>query len=167
MGRSSAYNINAFGRYVARGYIVREDTGDVLSFQLNPSEVSDGHKANFVSIDSPGADYPEINFINQTQRSNVVTIKLDENLKMTVNNKRTLYVEDMIAKFVDLTKPTPAMVVMRSGSKKFVEPPTCRFVFGKRVVKCKVPEVKVKRTEFDKYLNAIVATIDIEILEVL
>jgi hypothetical protein len=39
-------------------------------------------------------------------------------------------------------------------------------VFGTKVVKCKVPEVNVRRIDFDKYLNTTCATVDIELLEV-
>lgn len=163
----SSYNINAFGRRVARGYIVREDTGDVINFQINPTEIPDAHRVNYITVDSPGSSYPEINFINQESRSNVISIKLDENLKVSINNNKTLYVEDTIEKLIELTKPMPSLVVMRSGSKAFVETPTCRFVFGRRVVKCKVPEVQVQRTEFDKNLNTVAATVSIELLEVL
>lgn len=158
------YKINSLGKKIRRGYIIRDDNGEVIVFQFNPPEWLDTYKAVYNPVEAPGVSYPEINYIMQSFRTYPLTLEFDEKLKEFTNG--SLYVEGMIDKIIDLTQPSPTMVLIRGGSKMFVEPPTCRFVFGDKVLKCKVAEVKVKRTYFDKNLNTTCATIDVELLEV-
>lgn len=162
MAQKQTYRVNAFGDKILRGYIVREDNDKQIPFQFNPEEVSEDHSATYVSIDSPGSSYPEINFINIPSRSRVLTIHLDQ----TVDMERGDYVEDIIDEIIDLTKPSEKMVIMRRNAGMFTETPTCWLVIGAHVLRCKIPEVKVIRKGFDKNLRTIAAMIDIEFLEV-
>lgn len=161
-----AYKINAFGKRVVRGYIVRDDTGDTIPFQFNPTELEESLQATYVVIESPGATYPEIDYIGQKHRVIPITIQLDEVVKTTQNVRKTEYVMKVLDELRELTQPSKKLVRIRRGNSTFCETPTCRFVFGPRVIKCKVPQIKIKHTSFDRKLNTMSATVDIEILEV-
>ena len=156
------YKMNAFGEKVARGYIVREDNGSILSFQFNPDSWQRSHKALYTSPDSPGSAYPEVNYIRQDKRSVVLKISYD----IRVDKKICSDIDSIIKEYENLTQPSPYFVIMQRGSKKFVAPPTCKFIFGNSIIKCKIAEVKITRTAFDKKLKPIACQIEVEVLEV-
>lgn len=158
------YKTNAFGKKVLRGYIIRDDTNEVIVFQFNPDSWTRTHKGVYTTTDSPGAVYPGVNYIRQEKRNVPVTIEFDSSVDTQNYNNKTL--DKIIDSIENLTQPSSKYTVMQRGSKKFVAPPTCRFVFGSRVIKCKVAETKVTHKMFDKNLKTIACSIDLDLLEV-
>lgn len=156
------YSVNAFGDKVLRGYIVRDDTGAVIPFQFNPDSWSRTFKAVYVTPDSPGSVYPEINYIRQDKRTIPLTISYDKR----VDSQHCKNPDDIIKQYENLTQPSSAYTIMQRGSKKFVAPPTCRFVFGDLVITCKVSECKSTRKAYDKNLKTTAFMADLELLEV-
>lgn len=156
------YRVNAFGDKVLRGYIVRDDTGAVIPFQFNPDSWTRTFKGVYVTPDAPGSVYPEINYIRQDKRTIPLSISYDKR----VDSQHCKKPDDIISKLEKLTQPSSAYTVMQRGSKKFVAPPTCRFVFGDLVIKCKVSECKVTRKAYDKNLLTTAFMADLELLEV-
>lgn len=158
------YKTNAFGKRVLRGYIIRDDTNEVIPFQFNPESWTRTHKGVFTSVDAPGSPYPDINYIRQDKRNIPVTIEFDSNVDTQNYNNKTL--DTIISNIENLTQPSSKYTIMQRGSKKFVSPPTCRFVFGDKVIKCKVAEVKVTHKKYDKNLKTTACSINLDLLEV-
>lgn len=148
---------NAFGHRISRGFLINSENSEMITFQFNPPEWLEQHSAVYGSVDSPGTTYPEINYLRQNKRVIPLTIEID-------GVGTGISCESKIQQLIELTKPTGNTIVKR-GSRRFQEPPRCKFVWGDIVKKVVVSDVKVKRTQFDRRLNTTVATVDIEMIE--
>lgn len=136
---------------VTRGYLVNEDTQDVLHFQFNPEEFTTELGANYGSVDSPGSQYRKVYYTGRP----LETFNLNLNfygLTNIVDGKSSADIESYLEK---LTQPATAQQAIIAGSNHFISPPMCTLTWGVMVLTTVVTKVKIKRKLFNSELRAI------------
>ena len=145
-----------------KGYLVNEDTNDVLKFQFNPSEWYTEHGATYNEIESPGSKYPAIFYSGRKLERIQLTLYF-YGVKNIVGKKSSKNIEDY---FVKLVKPKKKQKKFIKGSNHFISPPICTFVFGKRCYETVVENVKVIRKMFNYKLQTMQLEVNVQLIVV-
>lgn len=135
---------------LTKGYLENKKTGDIQRFQYNPETFSDKRQVTYAQIKSPGISYPRYQYIGGEARELTFELFVDEHEhKSGIKNWQTFFYNVL---------PTP------NSGKRYTQPPTVLFAFGKYVQTCVVTNVDTQFTMFDKSLKAIRATFNVTLL---
>ena len=134
---------------LSHGYLVNEDTNDVLQFQFNPENYYTEHSANYEEIESPGSKYRKITYLGRNVESFPLTLQF-YGLKNIVSGKSSKQIENFLEK---LTKPAKKQKKIIHKSNHFISPPICTLVIGPRIRETVVKSVKIERKMFNRKLE--------------
>lgn len=148
---------------VTRGYLVNEDTKDVLKFQFNPERYYTEHGAKYEEIESPGAKYRSIAYVGRSVEKFPLTLYF-YGVTNVVSGKSSTQIENYLKA---LTVPKTKQKNVIKGSNHFISPPICTVVIGARLWETVVASVKILRTSFNPQLKTmqIEATLEFIVVE--
>jgi hypothetical protein len=168
-----------------RGFLasVGVDPPILVSFQYNPSQLSDKRAVNYATIAAPGQLIPERQYSSGGDRTISFTIRVDALAALTggspINidtdttggitpelNKYRAFVYPQSARWGDAGASFVRRPAIYAGSNAFASPPICRFGFGEgRVLDCVVTEVSITELLFNSALSPLRADIAITLVE--
>lgn len=148
---------------VVRGYLVNEDTKDVLKFQYNPESYYTEHGAKYEEIESPGSKYRTIAYVGRSVEKFPLTLQF-YGVTNVASGKSSTQIENYLKA---LTTPKTKQKNVIKGSNHFISPPICTVVIGSRLWETVVVSVKILRKSFNPKLKTmqIEATIEFIVVE--
>lgn len=149
-------------RGLKHGYLVNEDTDDVLMFQYNPESFYTEHGAKYEEIESPGAQYRKISYSGRSVERFPLTLFF-YGVKNVSSGKSSTEIENYIE---NLTKPKKKQKGVIHGSNHFISPPICTIVFGKRIWETVISSAKITRKMFNPELKTMQLEVDLQVIVV-
>lgn len=129
-----------------KGQLKNKVTGQVMSFQYNPSSINSNQGVRYAKIDSCGASYPSFHYVGGEAKN--IKFKLFLFGKEEVE-RQISFLEELIP---DVDRWA-----------KFETPPHVLYVFGKTVHTTVVTTYNKNEITFDENLNPIHVEIDLEL----
>lgn len=109
-------SFNADSSAKTKGYIIRDDTNERMTFQFNPTSIPYGRGANYSTIESPGMSYPLTQYVSgQVREFSFEIFYYDKPYSGKINTAR---------KFLEGLLP-PEM-----NTEDFTKPPTFTLAYG-------------------------------------
>lgn len=136
-------------RKISKGYIVNEDTNDVLLFQYNPEEFYTSHGANYEEIEAAGSKYRKFSYAGRSSEEFNLNLEF-YGVRNVSKGKSSSDIEKYLER---LTLPKRRQKGFIKGSNHFISPPTCTIVIGKLVQEGVVESVKIERKMFNSKLD--------------
>lgn len=118
-------------------YLYNCDTKEYHYFQFIPSDLPRGRGVNYSTITSPGMAYPVSQFINGDLMEFDVDLVYNE--RYTVGNSKGSV--KRVEKFIESLCPP------YKNTKKFTDPPKCKFAYGTFSCDCVVTHWKISNEE--------------------
>lgn len=146
-------------RGLQHGYLVNEDSGDVLQFQYNPSSYYTEHGALWEEIESPGSSYRKVSYGGRSVERFPLTLDF-YGVKNVSSGKSSTQIENYIE---NLTIPRHRQSIIK-GTNHFISPPICTIVFNGRCRRVVVSKAKITRTLFNPSLQTMCFTADLEVI---
>lgn len=138
---------------ITKGLIKNNDTGDFRKFQFNPSGFSYSRGVTYASIEAPGMEYPDTQFVRGNAREFSVTL--------------FFFDKPFTDKFKEYTWFFGALMTQEKNHTNFVKPPTATFVMGSWVRNVVVTNLDINVSEYDDNLNPTMFTCTLSLRQVI
>jgi len=135
-----------------KGWIKNNDSGEKMSFQFNPTNLSYSRGASYVDISAPGMAYPDTQFVKGNVRSFPVPLFFYDNPNTGVIKKYLEFFEGFL---------TP-----ETNTSDYTQPPTMTFCFGYFIRKCVLEDLNVLIELMDEDGEPIQATVTLQLRQV-
>lgn len=134
-----------------KGWMKNNVTGELVSFQYNPSTFEYSRGATYAEIASPGMSYPLTQFV----RGNIRVFPLE---LFMYDNPST----GVIKKYENFLKG----LVPPEKNGNYTKPPDFLFCYGSFIKKCVLDEYRVVYERVDKNKNPLQATVSLTLRQV-
>lgn len=154
--------VSGLHKNVTRGYLVNEDSKDVLRFQFNPETFTDEYKASYKEVESPGSEYRKIYYAGHEAEKFSLTLWF-YGVTNIIDGKSS---SDIIEYLKALTRPCKYSRRVIQSSDKFVPPPLCTLCIGEDIQQVVVESCSVTRSMFNNELKVMTFGSDIKFMRV-
>ena len=135
-----------------KGWMKNNDTGEKMSFQFNPTNLSYSRGVSYADISAPGMAYPDTQFVKGEARSFPVTLFFYDNPNTGVIKKYIQFIGGFL---------TP-----ESNESGYTQPPLMTFCFGYFIRKCVLENLDVNIELFDENGEPTQATLTLQLRQV-
>lgn len=133
---------------VKKGYMIREDTGERLEFQYNPTFLDDEKTAEYENTNVPGANFPHSEFAGGGDWKFKFSLRFIANGMKYDTSKAVVWLRQL-----------PYAVKHPDGT---VAPPKVLLAIGGLIIRCKVTKVTVHYLRWAPTLRPIDLQVDLE-----
>lgn len=136
----------------AKGWIKNNDSGELRSFQYNPTTLSHSRGTTYSELTAPGAAYPDVQFVRGEARTFPFELYMYDNPSTGKIKEFELFLEEFMCP--------------EENSSAFTRPPTMTLCYGTFIKKCVLESLSVTVSRMDTQGNTLEATFSLQLRQV-
>lgn len=138
--------------HVTKGWIKNNSTGNKMSFQYNPTDLSYSRGVTYTDISAPGMPYPNTQFVKGNARSFTVPLFFYDNPNTGVIKKYMSFIGGFL---------TP-----ETNTSGYEKPPEMTFCYGYFIRRCVLEDLNITIERMDADGEPIQATFTLQLRQV-
>ena len=120
---------------ITKGWVKNNESGEIMSFQYNPTSLSHARGASYTEISAPGTQYPGIHYVKGNSREFSVELFMNDNPSTGLISRASRFLNGFLPpEYEDRT---------------FTSPPTLTFCYGRFIKKCVLTELSESTNMMD------------------
>lgn len=136
----------------AKGWIKNNDSGELRSFQFNPTTLEHSRGSSYSELSAPGIAYPDLQFVKGEARSFPVELYMYD----SPSTGKIEVFESFLNEFLP----------PEENNSEFTRPPTMTFCYGTFIKKCVLESLTTSIVRMDREGNTIEAIFSLQLRQV-
>lgn len=126
---------------ITKGWVKNNDSGEIMSFQYNPTTLEHSRGASYSELSSPGTNYPDIQFVKGNSREFSVELFMNDNPYTGLISTASRFLNNFLPPEYE--------------DRVFTSPPTMTFCYGRFIRKCVLIDLSESTLLMDKMGNSV------------